>query len=294
MEKKTIAVVGATGLQGKGVVEALHKDGTFKVRAITRNPDTYNGKGDEVVQGDLTNLESLTHAFKDAHGVFVVTNFWEGADEPAQGRTAIEAAKNAHVQHFIWSTLPNVEQISNGQFHVPHFTGKAKVDELVKAAGFANYTFVRPSFYFQNLIGQLGAQKQQDGSTGWALPVDPAKSVIHMADIHDLGKLVAGAFLHPEKAGRGSYLSLAAGCYSFNDVLAAFKAVGKEYTFTYIPGEVFSEFPFKGAEELVQMFAYFESYTYMGPDCDSHIQLAKDVSTEPLTSLSDWIAQNAV
>lgn len=127
MEKKIIAVVGATGLQGKGVVDALSKDGTFTVRAITRNPDKYEGKAEEVVQGDLTSIESLTNAFRDAHGVFVVTNFWEGADELAQGSTAVEAAKKAHVNHFIWSTLPNVEDISNGLYDVPHFQEKQRL-----------------------------------------------------------------------------------------------------------------------------------------------------------------------
>jgi uncharacterized protein YbjT (DUF2867 family) len=109
MDKKIIVVVGATGLQGKGVVNALIKDGSIKVRAITRNANKYQGQADEVVQGDLTDLESLINAFKGAHGVFVVTNFWEGADELVQGNTAVEAAKNANGNHFIWSTLPNVE-----------------------------------------------------------------------------------------------------------------------------------------------------------------------------------------
>ncbi|MEQ8424399.1 MAG: NmrA family NAD(P)-binding protein, partial [Cyclobacteriaceae bacterium] len=71
MERKIIAVIGATGSQGNGVVNALVKNGTFNVRAITRNPDKYQGRADEVVKGDLTDLESLTHAFEDAHGVFV-------------------------------------------------------------------------------------------------------------------------------------------------------------------------------------------------------------------------------
>jgi len=291
MEKKIIAVVGATGLQGKGVVNALIKDGTFRVRAITRNPDKYEGNAEEVVQGDLTSMESLTNAFKDAYGVFVVTNFWEGADELAQGSTAVESAKKANVNHFIWSTLPNVEEISNSQFDVPHFTGKAKVDELVKNAGFANYTFVQPPFYFQNLTGQLAAQRQHDGSIGWILPIDPSKKAIHMADINDLGKVVAGAFLNPQKVGDGSYLSLATELNSFNDVLAAFKENGKEFSFNQVPGDVFSGF-FEGAGEITQMLAYFEAHTYMGENADERIQLAKEIATEDFTSLNNWIKQN--
>lgn len=291
MEKKIIAVIGATGLQGKGVVNSLIEDGSFVVRAITRNPDKYEGQAHEVVQGDLTDLESLTRAFNGAHGVFVVTNFWEGADEVAQGRTAIQAARNVNVNHFIWSTLPNVEEISDGKYEVPHFTGKAKVDELIKQAGFATYTFVQAPFYFQNLLGQVSPQAQQDGKIGWTLPIDPSKRVIHMSDINDLGKVVAGAFSRQDKAGKGEYLSLATDCYSFNDVLDAFKANGKEYSFNYVPAEVFSNF-FEGAGELAQMFAYFESYTYMGPDSEKQIELAREIATGKFTSLKNWIRQN--
>lgn len=291
MEKQTITVVGATGAQGKGVVNALVQDGTFNVRAITRNPETYTGKANEVVKADLTHLDSLTEAFKGSHGVFVVTNFWEGADEIAQGKVAIQAAKDAGVNHFIWSTLPDVEKISNGKFDVPHFTGKAKVDELIKEAGFKNYTFVQPPFYFQNLSGMMGAQPQQDGSIGWTLPIDPTKKAIHMSDINDLGKVVTGAFLHPEKVGKGSYLSLATELNSFNDILAAYKAIGKEYSFHQVPVEVFSTF-FEGAAEIAQMLAYFEAYTYMGPDSEERIHLAKDIATASFTSLNEWIKQN--
>ncbi len=290
MEKRIIAVVGATGNQGKGVVDALVKVGSFQVRAVSRRPENYTGNAHEAVKGDLTDAESLTQSFKGAHGVFVVTNFWEGADEIAQGKIAIQAAKKAKVNHFVWSTLPNVEAISGGKFDVPHFTGKARVDELIKNAGFENYTFVQPPFYFQNFTGQLAAQEQQDGSIGWTLPVDPAKRVIHMSDISDLGKVVAGAFLNPEKVGKGSYLSLATELNSFNDVLAAYKENGREFSFNQVPVEVFSNF-FEGAGEIAQMFAYFEAHTYMGGNADERIRLAKEVATEEFTSLNDWIKQ---
>lgn len=292
MEQKTIVVIGATGAQGKGVVNALVDRPEFKVRAITRNPQGYSGGAQEVMNADLNDIDSLMDAFKGAYGVFVVTNFWAGADEISQGKNAVQAAKGAGISHFVWSTLPDVEQISNGKFNVPHFTGKAKVDELVKNAGFKYHTFVQPPFYFQNLTGMMSAQPKEDGTTGWVLPIDPTKKVIHMSDINDLGKVVAGVFLDPEKAGNGNYLSLATELNSFNDIVKAFKENGKDYSFTQIPGEIFSSF-FEGANEIAEMLAYFENHTYMGPNSQTHIDLAKEVAIGEFTSLEEWIKQNS-
>jgi uncharacterized protein YbjT (DUF2867 family) len=291
MKKQTIVVIGATGAQGKGIVNALVNEGTFNVRAITRNPEKYTGKANEAVYADLKDLQSLKDAFAHAYGVFVVTNFWEGADEITQGKNAIEAAKATGVQHFIWSTLPDVELISEAGFEVPHFSGKAKVDHLVKSAGFKYATFVQPPFYFQNLVGMLGPQPKQDGTTGWTLPIDPTKKAIHMSDINDLGKVVAGAFLQPEKVGNGNYLAMATGLYSFNDIIEAYKDNGKTYSFSQIPAEIFSTF-FEGAKELAEMFGYFEKYTYMGPHSTSRIELAKETATHKLVPLQEWLSKN--
>src|SRR5260221_6099232 len=291
MNKKTIVVIGATWLQGRGVVNALVNEGSFNVRAITRNPEKYSGKAHEVVFGDLNNLQSLKDAFINAYGVFVVTNYWEGVDEIAQGKNAVDAAKAAGIEHFVWSTLPDVETISEGEFEVPHFTGKAKVDEMVKNAGFKYSTFVQPPFYYQNLVGASAPQPKPDGTTGWTLPIDPTKKVVHMADINDLGKVVAGAFLQPEKVGNGSYLSLATELNSFNDILKAFKATGKEYSYTQVPSELFSTF-FKGAKEVAETFRYFESYIYMGPNSEPQIELAKEIATSEFISLREWLKQN--
>src|SRR5947199_6771237 len=192
--RKLIAVIGATGQQGGGVVRALQARGQFEVRALTRNPDKHRELAEEVVEADLGRPETLKAAFAGAHGVFLVTNFQEaGSDEMKRATAAVRAAKEAGVKHFIWSTLPDVEAISGGKLHVPHFTGKAKVDRIVKEAGFANHTFVIAPFYYQNLIGVLGPQKQADGSAVWALPLDPTVRCIHMGDIKELGNIVAGA-----------------------------------------------------------------------------------------------------
>src|SRR2546428_5328764 len=203
--KKLIAVIGATGHQGGGVVRALQARGQFKVRALTRDPDKHRNLADEVVEADLDRPETLKAAFEGAHGVFLVTNFWAygGADELKQATAAIRAARDAGVKHFIWSTLPDVEAISGGKFNVPHFTGKATIDRVVQEAGIANHQFVIAPFYYGNLSGMMAPQKQADGSMGWALPLDPTRRVIHIGDINELRNIVAGAFAHPDEASNG-------------------------------------------------------------------------------------------
>jgi uncharacterized protein YbjT (DUF2867 family) len=92
--KKLIAVIGATGQQGGGVVRALQASDQFKVRALTRNPDKHRELAEEVVEADLDKPETLKAAFEGAHGVFLVTNFGEaGTDELKQATAAIRAAK---------------------------------------------------------------------------------------------------------------------------------------------------------------------------------------------------------
>jgi uncharacterized protein YbjT (DUF2867 family) len=207
--KKLIAVIGATGQQGGAVVRALQDQGRFKVRALTRNPGKHRGLADEVVEADLDRPETLEAAFKGAYGVFLVTNFWEpGTDELKQATAAVRAATDAGVKHFVWSTLPDVEAISGGKFHVPHFTGKARIDRIVKEAGFANHTFVIAPFFYQNLAGVLAPQKQADGTLGWALPIDPAVRSIHMGDINELGNIVAGDSLNRMRQAMASIFHL--------------------------------------------------------------------------------------
>lgn len=285
---KIIAVIGATGNQGGGVVRALQKSRQFHVRALTRNPSKHRELGDEVVEADLSRPETLKIAFEGAYGVFAVTNFWEtGTDEQAQGMAAVDAARAAGVEHFIWSTLPNVDKISGGAFDVPHFTGKARVDELVRQAGFAHHTFVVAPFFYQNLKGMLAPQLQPDGSAAWTLPIDPTVKAIHMGDITELGAVVAGAFSNPATAGNGQYLPLVGSLLSFDDIVGTLNGQGHKIAFNQVPVEVFSTF-FDGAAELAQMFAYFEKHTYLGSNHDRQIKLANEIAGKPATDFANW------
>ena len=290
--KKLIAVIGATGQQGGAVVRALQAQGLFAVRALTRDPSKHRNLADEVVLADLSRPETLKAAFAGAHGVFLVTNVWEpGTDERKQAIAAVHAAKEAGVQHFIWSTLPNVETISRGKLDVPHFTDKAKIDRIVREAGFAHHTFVIAPFFYQNLLGVMAPQKQADGAAGWALPLDPEQRVIHMGDITELGPIVVGAFAKPELAGRGEHLPLVGDFLSFNEVIATLNQQGHKFSFKRVPKELFAGW-FPGAKEVAEMLAYFEAHTYLGADSRDAITLANGVAGRQPTKFAAWARAN--
>jgi uncharacterized protein YbjT (DUF2867 family) len=273
-------------------VRALQASGQFRVRALTRNPAKHPKLGDEVVLADFNRPETLKAAFAGAHGVFLVTNAWEaGADEPKQALAAVNAAKDAGVQHLIWSTLPNVETISRGKIDVPHFTDKARVERAVSEAGFAYQTFVIAPFYYQNLLGVMAPQKQADGTAGWALPLDPERRVIHMGDITELGRIVVGAFAHPELAGHGEHLPLVGDFLSFNEIIATLDRQGSKLSFKRVPHEVFAGW-FPGAEGVAAMLAYFEAHTYLGSESHDAIALANKVAGQQPTKFAVWARTN--
>jgi uncharacterized protein YbjT (DUF2867 family) len=247
---------------------------------------------DEVVAADLDHPESLRSAFAGAHGVFVVTNAWEaGRKEALQAVSAVDAAKAAGVQHFIWSTLPDVETISGGAIDVPHFTDKAKVERVVKDAGFAHHSFVIAPFYYQNLLGQMAPQKQADGTSSWAFPIDPDKRVVHMGDVKEIGRIVAGAFAHPELAGHGEHLPLVGDFMSFNEIVGTLNNQGNRITFSQVPREVFAGW-FPCADDVAAMLSYFEAHTYLGSESSDSIALANQVAGQTPTRFADWAKAN--
>lgn len=283
---KTIAVFGATGAQGGGVVRALSHRDDFVVRALTRNPAAYDGPADEVVAADFTIPETLIPALKDVYGVFANTNSFAGPDidEVAQGTAGVEAAKATGVEHYIWSTLPNVKEISNGRFNVPHFTNKARVNAAVTEAGFRYHTLVEPPFYYQNLISPMYvAQPDSDGTPTWSQPMAADARGIHMGDIGQLGAVVAGAFEFPEVVGQGQHVSVGGDLLSWNDVIVTLREQG--HNIAYVPT---GDDPYG----MRDMFAYFEAHTYFGPNSDEKIARAAAISAEPLTDFASWAAVN--
>jgi uncharacterized protein YbjT (DUF2867 family) len=299
MTKQTIAVVGGTGAQGGGVVDALVASGQYAVRVVSRNPGSTSAqalerRGVQVVKGDLLEPGSLRTAFEGADGAFLVTNFWDPTQMPREteiGKAAVKEARSAGVQHFIWSTLPDAELLSGGRVKVPHFTGKARVDAAVEAAKFARHTFVQAPFYFQNFLGTLAPQPLPNGGRGWMVPMDPAARVIHAGDVNDVGHAVAAAFGAGDQLRDGSYLAVCGGVYSWNDFASTLNEQGHDVHVQQVPADVYDTF-FPGAPELRQTLQYFEQCTYFGPESEPRIAAAKALYPPGFTVFADWAKRN--
>jgi uncharacterized protein YbjT (DUF2867 family) len=280
-DKKIIAVMGATGAQGGGLVRAILNDpnGGFAARAITRDINSDKAKelaalGAEVVAGDLDNPESINKAFEGAYGAFCVTFFWahfSPEKEIAHAKTLAEAAKKANVQHVVWSSLEDTRKwiplsddrmpTLQGKYKVPHFDAKGEADQQFTSLGLP-LTILLASFYWDNAIYfGMGPQRGADGKLTLTLPMaDKKLAAIAAADI---GKCAYGIF----KGGSvwiGKTVGIAGDQLTGEEMAEEYsEALGEPVTYNAVPWDVYRGFGFPGAEDLGNMFQFycdFEDY----------------------------------
>jgi uncharacterized protein YbjT (DUF2867 family) len=73
--KNLVVVTGATGAQGGSVIEALLKDGKYRIRGCTRDVNSEKAKqlaakGVELAKAEISSKAEMVAAFKDAYAVF--------------------------------------------------------------------------------------------------------------------------------------------------------------------------------------------------------------------------------
>jgi uncharacterized protein YbjT (DUF2867 family) len=306
-DKKIIAVLGATGRQGGGVVRAIlnDKQGGFSARALTRKIDSDKAKalaqqGAEVVAADMDNEDSLKKAFAGAFGVFVVTNFWEhfsAEKEIAQATNAAKAAKAAGVKHVIWSTLEDTRKwvplsdnrmpTLQGKYKVPHFDGKGEADKAFSEAGVPT-TWLLTSFYWDNMIFfGTGPKKGPDGKLALTLPLDDKK--LSAIAVEDIGKCAYAIF----KRGQefiGKRVAIAGGHLTGAEMAVGLtKALGREVVYKAVTPEVYRGFGFPGADDMGNMFQFkrdFNDY-YVGT---RSVEFTRSLNPE-LLSYDAWLAK---
>jgi uncharacterized protein YbjT (DUF2867 family) len=276
MASKTpvIAVVGATGAQGGGLVRAILQDPErrFTVRAITRKPDSDKARalaaqGAEVVAGDADDPASLDRAFAGATGVFCITNFWEhfsAEKEIAQARNMAQAAARADVRHVIWSTLEDTRlrvplsddrmPTLHGKYKVPHFDGKGEADALFAEAKVPT-TLLVTSFYWDNFIYfGAGPKKDASGQLVLALPLGNMKLPGIAAE--DIGHCAFGVFLRGQEM-IGRTVGIAGEHLTGTQMAAELStALGQPVRYHAMDFDAYRKLGFPGADDLGNMFQY--------------------------------------
>jgi len=307
-DKKVIAVLGATGAQGGGLVRAILNDpaGGFAARVLTRDVNGAKAKefaerGAEVVAADVDNSESLRKSFQGAYGAYCVTFFWahfSPEKEMAEAKAMAEAAKAAGLRHVIWSTLEDTRKwvplsdnrmpTLQGKYKVPHFDGKGESNHFFMDAGVPT-TFLLTSFYWDNFIYfGMGPKKGPDGKLAITFPMGDKKLPGIAAE--DIGKCAYGIFKKGD-AYIGKTVAICGENLTGAQMAATFAEVlGKEVRYNSVPPEVYRGFGFPGADDLGNMFQFkrdFEEYSsgVRSPDFSRSLNPA-------LQSFKTWLAHN--
>ena len=307
-DKKIIAVVGATGAQGGGLVRAIMEDknGPFTARAITRDVNSDKAKalaelGAEVVRGDIDDVKSLKKAFDDAHGAFCVTFFWahlKPEKELSEARNMAQAAKDAKVEHVIWSTLEDTRKsipLSDdrmptlmGKYKVPHLDAKGEANGIFTELGVPT-TFLITSFYWDNFIHfGMGPKKGADGKLAITMPMGKKKLAGIAAE--DIGKTAYRIFEESDE-WIGKTVGISGGHLTGAQMAKSLtKALGQEVRYNEITPAEFRAFGFPGADDLGNMFQFFRDFDQ---DCCDARSISETKRLNPeLLNFDRWLAAN--
>lgn len=277
-DKKIIAVVGATGAQGGGLVRAILADpnSPFTVRAITRDTNSDAAKtlaaaGAQVVQADIDDEKSLTSALQGAYGAFFVTFFWAHFSpeiEQKQAQIMANAAKATGIKHAIWSTLEDTRDwipltddrmpTLQGKYKVAHFDGKAEANHFFADAGVPT-TLLQTTFYWENMIYfGMGPKRGEDGKLSITFPMGDKKLSGIAAE--DIGAVAYGIF-----KGGDSFIGKTVSIAGENITCAQMAvdlsdAIGETVTYNAVTPDVYRSFGFPGADDLGNMFQFYADF----------------------------------
>jgi uncharacterized protein YbjT (DUF2867 family) len=307
-DKPIIAVVGATGMQGSGLVQAILDDprSGYAVRALTRDVQSDKAKllarqGAEVVEADIQNAESLKRAFTGAYGAFCVTFYWAHMSpekELAEAEALARAAQSAGVRHVVWSTLEDTRRwvpLSDGRmptlmgkYKVPHFDAKGEADEEFRRLAVPT-TFFLTSFYWDNFIlFGMGPKKGPDGRLALTLPMGN-KKLPGIAG-QDIGKCAWGLFKRPETF-IGKTVGVAGEHLTGTEMAAVLtKHLGQEIRYNAISPEAYRDLGFPGADDLGNMFHF--KHDFNEAFCGARDVAAARSLNPALQSFDEWVRAN--
>ena len=237
-----ILVTGGTGFIGPRVVHAL-RERDKPVRALVRNPSgkaatTLAAWGAELVQGDMTDSDSLRRAVDGSEVVVHLVAIRQGSGEQFRQvmeegtRELVAAAKEAGAKRFVlMSALGTSEETKD---LVPYYHAKWEEEQAVSGSGLEHVIF-RPSFVFAKDGGILPTFRR----LAKVAPVTPitgsGKQRIQPIWIEDVAAYFAQGVDKPE-AANGTFELGGPDAVSWNEFWARLKrALGQRRPSMHVP-----------------------------------------------------------
>lgn len=266
-----ITVVGALSKQGRSVARTLLQSGRYRVRALTRRVDAIEAQSLARQGAELMSVtleaeydDNLISAFRDTHGVFLMTPPIAPPEthETELGKRMADAAVEAGVQHLVFSALENVEKITDAKKWAPHFTDKARIEEYIRTLPVAS-SFIHLAFFYTNLIEYYAPR--MDGETlvfPIYLPEDFRAPFVD--PLTATGPAVLEIFDNPDKYA-GESLPVIGDIISPREIVETFTRItGRKaaYRSAFTRAELLHHFPeFAANEDLVREMLGMAEYT---------------------------------
>lgn len=241
---KPILVIGATGKQGKKVIETIlasDSKASFTILALTRNPDSASAKAlaakSTLIRLVKGNLDDTPAVFKAALEVSAGAPIWgvfsvqqavqDGATqerETKQGQAVVDQAIAHNIKVFVYTSVDRGgDNSESNPTYVPHFISKHDIEtHLTAKAADAKmqYTILRPVAFMEgltpNFMGKVFA-------TFFKVGLKPSKPVAFIAT-SDIGFFAGQAFLQPENPEyKNKAISLAGDELTFEQMSQVFR-----------------------------------------------------------------------
>lgn len=187
--KRNIVILGATGTVGSKIAENLLNDG-HQVKLIGRQTDKlekYKSLGAEIISGDITDVEMLTNAFKDADSAFILLPDNVKAENTrayqrnVTGRL-IEAIEKSGIKYIVnMSSIGSHMHEGNGMM-----AGTAEQEVRLNQLNDVNVLHIRSAYFMENFLRTIAVVKKlgfnstaADGNT--SIPMVATKDVAKVA-----------------------------------------------------------------------------------------------------------------
>ena len=236
--KRNIVILGATGTVGSKIAENLLNDGQ-QVTLIARHTDKlekYRSLGAEIIAGDITDVETLTNAFKKADSAFVLlpdnvkaknTRLYQ---RNVTGRI-IEAIQKSGIKYIVnMSSLGSHMHEGNGMMG-----GTGEQEVRLNQLNDVNVLHIRSAYFMDNWLRIIGLVKSK-GIAGTAADGDHA---IPMVDTRDVAKIAAAHLANLDFAGKSVHAVMGPRDYTYREFTSIIgHAIGKpELPYVQVPVE---------------------------------------------------------